>query len=1210
VELKSFILRIAREGGIADGQEVAPAELTQQLSADNDGWYRYEATLQQDVTITPELLSLHDLTNEELQKCNIRVIPDRAPVARVISPTAEMAARPDEVVEVKFEAHDDHAIAKAELVVYEESSIDGDPPAILGVEDVPLGDQENAAHVLATAKLDLSNYDLRDGASISYAIRVSDNRVAMLGNNPKQRQTTTLRGRDSDADSSNDGSNARAVAKPTNASNYRGENTSLERGTSKSDREPSSERPTQDGSPQADSPRNGSGLAVTPVASTDPSGEMNAASSSDARRTNEPQQTNPEQSATARGRHQASDSPASSGPVNGSSSAESPPVPSGAAKEPLLTPSDKPASKMEVTPGNQSEVAGAGTARNAVANDTERDADTKSNGESPGADPRPQSTAAAANQLESREATPGSSADAAVRSNDGQSRGDNENLISGDLTTIDRRPNMTDDLPGQLSESNRVRLKIAEKIISASVAETDRATIQMEIRQRLEQIDHELKPAEQVLSSLVATVSQSGIADPQIQDLNGVDQRLARVDKIIADLRNESKETAYAFVGLHMVDIGTADIAPARDRVFSLIRQPDVETQVNVAEAMHRVSRARELLAELLIRYERVLREERLAETIEQTAKIYEVYVENLHRFLRAQTKPNPNPLERKMAIVEVDQEYLDRLREVTEMRRDLMAEFARMLADDPRLLSKYMDVIKRRQTSLRDRLTELHEGQNVIATELSGWLRVDETQRDAVWMLAAEVRLQDVAPLAQEASQLEERIRSQFPLALDPKHRNSSAVADNAKQTAVRARTAAAKARRLLHDPSDGSVELGSDIDEMAFWLAELDAAIERLAFENTNEETTDYANKRLAEGRTLFERVAGWTEIADHLRARRFSGLAKVDQRRIAFQTELLRIDMESIDQQLNAQFRGGVPQQVTALANELKQLMETITFNQAAATFQLESERLADAESQQAFALEGFKQAEELFDRIRRTVVDELDQIDPENPNIADLEDPTLDQLLEQLEREPDLNALLGLPVRPQNLRVISDFFASNDGDLRVPSALAQAAEQARARAEAEEQAARRMRRQSDEDDDMTEEEWRQVADAEEAQERLQEKIEELRQRAARPMTEPEEAERLRQMAAQLDQMRQQLAGRQIDKQQWEQMSRSDQMQAVLRAAARGEPLPDSQWNRLMSSLDDGLWQVRRRTPPEDYRRAIEQYQERLRRLTNPERSDVGL
>jgi chromosome segregation ATPase len=239
----------------------------------------------------------------------------------------------------------------------------------------------------------------------------------------------------------------------------------------------------------------------------------------------------------------------------------------------------------------------------------------------------------------------------------------------------------------------------------------------------------------------------------------------------------------------------------------------------------------------------------------------------------------------------------------------------------------------------------------------------------------------------------------------------------------------------------------------------------------------------------------------------------------------------------------------------------------------------------------------------------VVDELDQIDPPNPNIADLEDPTLDQLLQQLEREPDLNILLGLPNRPQNLRIISDFLVSTDGNVSVPTALAQAAERARKRAKEESEEAGRLRRQIDQDDDKTEEEWRQVADADEAREKLQKKIDELKQRADDSKNNPDEAAKLRHMAEQLEEMRQQLARHAIDKHQWEEMIRSDQMQSILRAAARGEALPDTQWNRLMSSLGDGLWQGRRREPPENYRRAIEQYQERLRKLINLEMSDVA-
>ena len=383
------------------------------------------------------------------------------------------------------------------------------------------------------------------------------------------------------------------------------------------------------------------------------------------------------------------------------------------------------------------------------------------------------------NRKTRQQAAPSPSANAAARESNEPSR---------DPASADRQSNTTDDLRGQFAESNRLRLKIEEKL-TASAEPGDRQSLQIKIRQQLEQIDRELKPAEETLSTLLETARQSGIADPQIQSLKDVDGRLTKVERLIADLRNESKETPLAFAGLHMVEIATAHIAPARDRVFALIRQPDADAHGNTAQALHHVGRARELLAELLVRYERLLREEKLAKAIDETAKMYEVYVENLHRFLRAQSKPNPNPLERKMAIVEVDQEYLDRLRQVTEMRRDLMAEFARMLADDPRLLSKYMDLIKRRQTSLRDRLTELHKRQEVLATELSGWLRVDPMQREDVWLLAAEVRLQDVAPLAQEASQLAERAASQFPLGIDPGQRSAAAVIEGARQVAVRAR-------------------------------------------------------------------------------------------------------------------------------------------------------------------------------------------------------------------------------------------------------------------------------------------------------------------------------------------------------------------------------------------------------------------------------------
>jgi hypothetical protein len=588
---------------------------------------------------------------------------------------------------------------------------------------------------------------------------------------------------------------------------------------------------------------------------------------------------------------------------------------------------------------------------------------------------------------------------------------------------------------------------------------------------------------------------------------------------------------------------------------------------------------------------------------------MYEVYVENMHRLLRRQSRPNSNPIQRKMAIIEVDQEYLDRLRQVLEMRRDLMAEFGRMLADDPRLLGKYMDLIKRRQVSLRDDLTNLQERQEAISTELSAWRQASEEQRADLWMLATELRLQESAPLARDASALEERIASQLPLGLDPSHGAPSAVVEQARQIAVLSRSIASKARRLMRDPLDQDAELTKEVDAMAALFNELEASLARLEFEHPGEEAAEFATNRLAETRRLAERVGGWAEIVGHIQRQRYDGLAKVDQLQLAYQTEQLRIAMLDINTQLEAQFRSGVPESVQEIVRELQGVMEAITFNQVAATFALDGNELPPAETQQGLALQGFELAVELFDQMRRTVVKELDEIDPENPNAADLVDPTLDQFLQRLEREPNLSALLGLGQRPRNLRVVSDWMVwEEQASSGMDGTGEEAARRAWERAEQEKRVARKEAKPNDKDMDKSDEEWQKVADADQAQQLLEQKIEELRRKAADPQTAAAETEKLLQMAKQLEAMRQQLGGQNVKQKDWQEIVRSDQMKAVMRAIAAGEPLPDSQWNRVLSSLDTGLWQVKRRTPPEEYRRAIEQYQDRIRELMSMEAADA--
>src|SRR5690606_28297952 len=96
------------------------------LKPDGNGWYSFQTQLLEDLAFRLTLHNAHGLTNEDDHHCRVEVIPDKAPVARIVSPTKEMAVAADDEIEIEFEAHDDHGIASAELVIYEEPAKEGE----------------------------------------------------------------------------------------------------------------------------------------------------------------------------------------------------------------------------------------------------------------------------------------------------------------------------------------------------------------------------------------------------------------------------------------------------------------------------------------------------------------------------------------------------------------------------------------------------------------------------------------------------------------------------------------------------------------------------------------------------------------------------------------------------------------------------------------------------------------------------------------------------------------------------------------------------------------------------------------------------------------------------------------------------------------------------------------------------------------------------
>ena len=363
-------------------------------------------------------------------------------------------------------------------------------------------------------------------------------------------------------------------------------------------------------------------------------------------------------------------------------------------------------------------------------------------------------------------------------------------------------------------------------------------------------------------------------------------------------------------------------------------------------------------------------------------------------------------------------------------------------------------------------------------------------------------------------------------------------------------------------------------------------------------------YVASRLPEARAVADQADAWAQIAGYLRQKHYPGLAEIDQQKLAIATELLRVQMLGIEGDLQSEFQqlaeSDVPEEILALVRELHTVMEGITVHQAAATFALTQNRLEAAALRQESGLQEFERAEKLLDKIRRDVIAALDEYDPRDPNIADLRDPTLDEFLATLEREPNIEAQLGIPDRPRNLRVIAESmeWQQSGGELLGQSGDAAAA---RARQMMRERHAQVDPQQKPESQ-WTEEERQQQAKAQQMQESLEKSLASVEEKAGDPATPPQQRRQLEAMAENMKRMLSQLGSGARDAEEWERIAESDKAKALLVALARGQRLPDEQWNKLLSTLEDGLWQIGGRTPPEDYRKAIEQYQDYLRQLEN--------
>jgi hypothetical protein len=721
---------------------------------------------------------------------------------------------------------------------------------------------------------------------------------------------------------------------------------------------------------------------------------------------------------------------------------------------------------------------------------------------------------------------------------------------ASDQPPADRMTRRSLDVPQECS-SKRMRLKVDEW--AGSFEGQQRAKVEMAIAPELEALDQALAKAERTARGVLDDLGTSGTWQGRHdRDVSSAEKSTVEGQQVITRLEEKSKDTPYAFIGLQVSDIGLAHVNPARSGFWKALQSEGADRVGSVRDAAQHLTRARKMVAELKGQFARAQKEFQLAEKVERVKKMYQVYLENSQALLKTQAD-DPTRYDRKMAEFDLDEEYLARLKEVLEMRRDLQAELARILADDPRLLRRFMDSLKNRTHSLREDLADLVARQEDLNREVRAWTLVEESERPRIAKILMLRQVQDADKIATAAGELQSRYQAWLPLDRESKDADLAAATKKIQQVATVASELNASCQGFIADaqrltpvtqpatpaagdggaaaPAEGGAKpqaadpapLVAKGQQLYNELNGLEVALRQLAArEEAGAEAAGFAASRLVETRRLIADTSAWVRQMRAHQAGTYPRAAEVDQYRLAMKTDELAGKLGAIEQSLAGLMQrsdNSLPEPIAQKAREfLTTLDKQASPNQLASVYALHSDQMPRAVERQKAAGDALTRAEKQYDELMRMAIEELDKLPVQDPIASLLDDPTLDELLAQLEQELPVQELLGIPPRASNLQIIGDWLNGGGGAMAAGGG-------------------RMMMNQFHQD-----------------QQRAQRRLDQAYRRAiARALKE-------------------------VKPKQTVVIPKSTTL---------------SDWNRLVSKLGDDLRQGRDKAPPEQYRRAIEQY-----------------
>ena len=662
---------------------------------------------------------------------------------------------------------------------------------------------------------------------------------------------------------------------------------------------------------------------------------------------------------------------------------------------------------------------------------------------------------------------------------------------------------------------------------------------EMAIEPTLKLLEHLLHSAHDLTeSNLVAAQSKDGLGPRQTWALDESKDQLLQANRAVQDLKKNSAGTPYAFIGLQISDIDDTHVAPAREHLgeVTLESAKAREDKDNLSQASFHLDQALKMLADLTKNYESVKRDNQLADALQQLKKMHQIFLEDTQAMLGSR-KPPINSVPRQVA--EVDDDYVAKLNALLEEQKKIMADLAKILADDPRMLRRFLALQELDGATLRDQLTLLAQRQQSLTKQTAEWTVADPASRSALAGHDLAAQSGEQAEVAAAAAKMHENMITWLPDGVEqdkePVATALSLAAEGARLAALAATQAASGTTANIPAAPDAATNSPAPSGAITNSLATARQALDqfRLLHDYLPDMAGDadtrnlgvFAANRLNEDSDMVTRESGWIKKIEALRGGDFSQSAEVDQHRLA-------LDTATLDDKLNA----AVPA-LAALSPEIQaksdQLLHTVGKQvlpeETRAVDALARNSLKDAVSRQEGANTAFADAETQFDELLRLIVAKLDTAPaPNDPG----RNPTLDEILAMLKDEKKAAESLGIPNRPINVEIMRDWLSPGSSSQQASGSQGQ--RQSRAQARATEQQAREASRRADRASDQA--------------------IRNARMRA-------------------------------------EAMTTNSVASGAGNEA--GPKSPSNAWNTLASKLGDELRQGRDTIPPEQYRQAIEQY-----------------